>query len=65
MQTTLLSFTGYLTRTTNGLALTFESKKLLTVLQAVTALSGNSTIKTVGDISKEFDGVRVGFELTR
>ena len=65
LQTTLLSFTGYLTRTTNGLALTFESKKLLTVLQAVTALTGNSTIKTVGDLSKEFDGVRVGFEMVK
>lgn len=65
MQTMLLSLTGYLTRTTGGVALTFESKKLLTVLQTVSALSGNSTIKTVGDLSKEFDGVRVGFELTK
>lgn len=65
MNTVLLSVTGYLTRTTNGMALTFESKKLLTVLQTVSALSGNSTIKTVGDLSKEFDGVRVGFELAR
>lgn len=65
MNTVLLSATGYVTRTNNGMALTFESKKLLTVLQAVTALSGNSTIKTVGDLSKEFDGVRVGFELVK
>ena len=61
----LLTVTGYLTRTTSGMALTFESKKLLSVLQAVTALSGNSTIKTVGDLSKEFDGVRVGFEMAK
>ena len=65
MSTVLLSVTGYLTRTTNGMALTFESKKLLTVLQTVSALSGNSTIKSVGDLSKEFDGVRVGFELAK
>lgn len=65
MNTVLLFATGYVTRTNNGMALTFESKKLLTVLQAVTALSGNSTIKTVGDLSKEFDGVRVGFELVK
>lgn len=65
MNTVLLSLTGYLTRTTNGMALTFESKKLLTVLQTVSALSGNSTIQTVGDLSKQFDGVRVGFELAK
>ena len=61
----LFSVTGYITRTTSGLALTFESKKLLNVLQTVTALSGNSTVKAVGDLSKQFDGVRVGFELKK
>lgn len=61
----LMSATGYITRTTSGLALTFESKKLLSVLQTVSALSGNSTVKAVGDLSKEFDGVRVGFDLAK
>lgn len=65
LQTALLGFTGYVTRTASGIALTFESKKLLSVLQTVTALSGNSTVKTVGDLSKEFEGVRVGFDLSR
>lgn len=62
---TLVSLTGYVTRTTHGVALTFESKKLLSVLQTVSALSGNSTIKTIGDLSSQFDGVRVGFELAK
>lgn len=61
----LFSATAYITRTTGGLALTFESKKLLTVLQTVSALSGNSTVKAVGDLSKQFEGVRVGFELAK
>ena len=65
MKTMLFSLTGFVTRTTNGVALTFESKKLLTVLQAATSLSGNSTVKTVGDISRQFDGVRLGFEMVR
>jgi len=45
------------------LALTFESKNLLKVLQAAAALSGNSTLQTVGDLSKQYDGVRLGFEM--
>ncbi len=61
----LLSATGYLTRTTNGVGLTFESKKLLSLLQTVAQLSGNSTLQTVGDLSKQFDGVRVGFDLAK
>lgn len=65
LNATLMSVTAYLTRTTNGLAVTFESKKLLSLIQTVSALSGNSTIKTVGDLSKQFDGVRVGFNTTK
>ena len=63
LKTALLSTNCYVTRTTHGLALTFESKNLLKVLQAVAAVSGNSTLQTVGDLSKQFDGVRLGFEI--
>ncbi len=63
LKTMLFSSNAYVTRTAGGLALTFESKNLLKVLQAVAALSGNSTLKTVGDLSKQYDGVRLGFEM--
>ena len=65
LRTLFISCSAYITRTTNGLALTFESKKLLTVLQAAAALSGNSAIQTAGDLSKQFDGARVGFEMVK
>ena len=63
LKTMLLSSNAYVTRTSKGLALTFESKNLLKVLQAVAALSGNSTLQTVGELSKQYDGVRLGFEM--
>ena len=63
LQTMLFSTTAYITRTSNGLGLTFESKNLLKILQVAAALSGNSTIQTVGDLSKQYDGVRLGFEM--
>ena len=63
LKTMLFSTNVYVTRTTSGLGLTFESKNLLKVLQAAAALSGNSTIQTVGDLSKQYDGVRLGFEV--
>ncbi len=63
LKTMLFSTNAYITRTQSGLGLTFESKNLLKVLQAVAAISGNSTLQTVGDLSKQYEGVRLGFEI--
>ncbi len=63
LQTMLFSTNAFITRTASGLGLTFESKNLLKVLQTVAALSGNSTLQTVGDLSKQYDGVRLGFDI--
>lgn len=63
LKTMLFSSNMYVTRTTRGLAFTFESKNLLKVLQAIAAVSGNSSLQTVGDLSKQFDGVRLGFDM--
>ena len=65
LQTLLLSTTGYLTRNPQGISLLFESKKLLTALQVLGAASGNSTLGTVSEISKNYDGIRLGFDLAR
>ena len=65
LKTTLFTIPAFVTRTTNGLSLTMESKKLLNVLQTVTALTGNSTLSTVGELSKNFDGVRMGFDVVK
>lgn len=65
LKTMLFSTNAYVTRTTHGLGLTFESKNLLKVLQVAAAMSGNSTLQTVGDLSKQYDGVRLGFDIAR
>lgn len=65
MKGLLLSVSGFATKKTNGISLLFESKKLLTLVQTLTALSGNSTLSTIGNISKNYDGVRVGFDMTK
>ncbi len=61
----LLSISGYATKKTNGISLLFESKKLLTLLQTLASLSGNSTLTTIGSLSKNYDGVRIGFDMTK
>jgi len=65
LKTMLFSTNAYVTRTTHGLGLTFESKNLLKVLQVAAAMSGNSTLQTVGDLSKQYDGVRLGFDIAQ
>ncbi len=65
MKGLLLSISGFATRQTNGVSILFESKKLLTLVQTLSALSGNSTLSAIGNISKSYDGVRIGFEMTK
>ena len=50
LKTMLFSTNAYITRTSSGLGLTFESKSLLKVLQVAAAMSGNSTLQTIGGI---------------
>ena len=45
------------------LNLNFESKKLLNILQVAGAMSGNANLQTITDLSKNYDGVRLGFEM--
>ena len=61
----LLNINCYAKRNTNGIALLFEASKLLTMLQTMSALSGggNSTLGTISEISKNYDGLRVGFDM--
>ena len=61
----LLSVNCYTKREINGISILFEGKKLLSVLQTMAALSGNQNIETVSEISKKYDGVRVGFDMNR
>ena len=61
----LLSITCYVKRASGGIGLLFESKKVLTLFQTLAALSGNSTAEGIGEISKNFDGVCMGFELKK
>jgi hypothetical protein len=64
-KTLLLSFNGYAKRNSNGIAVLFEAKQLLKVLQTITALSGNQTLEVIGEVSKQYDNVRLGFDVTK
>jgi hypothetical protein len=63
----LLNVNCYAKLNTNGIGLLFEGKKLLTMMQTMSALAGgqNGTLNTIGDIASSYDGLRVGFDMTK
>lgn len=61
----LLSASGYATKTTNGISLLFDQKKLLNLIKALSAFKGSSTLSAVGCIANNYDGMQVGFEMTK
>ena len=65
MKSLLLSSTAFITRSSKGLCLNFESKKLLNILQVAGAMSGNTNLQTITDLSKNYDGVRLGFRMSK
>lgn len=65
LNTVLLSLNGYVNLNTSGVSLLFESQKLLSVIQMVGAASGNTTLGVLSELSKNYDGIRLGFDLVR
>ena len=65
LQGMFFSINCYTKREMNGISILFEAKKLLNVLQTMAALSGRADLQTIGDLSKQYDGVRVGFDMKR
>ena len=61
----LLSMSGYATKTTNGISLLFDQKKLLNLIKTIGSLKGNSTLSAIGTIANNYDGMRVGFEMNK
>lgn len=61
----LLSASGYATKTITGISLLFDQKKLLNLIKTLSAFKGSSTLSAVGSIANNFDGARVGFEMTK
>lgn len=64
-QAPLLRSTCYVTKSGSNLNFLFDSSKLLTLLQTVSTISNNSTLQTLGALSKNYDGAKMGFALKK
>jgi len=65
LKTLLFSANAYVKNTTAGLGILFEAKKLLSIMQTLAKLSGNSTLQGIGDLSSNYDGLRIGFDMSK
>lgn len=65
LQTFLITIPCYVKRTPKGMGFLMESKKLLTLFQTIASISGNSKLEMVGNISKNYEGIRIGFEMEK
>lgn len=65
MKGLILSMSGYATKTANGISLLFDQKKLLNLIKTIGSLKGNSTLSALGTIANNYNGMRVGFEMTK
>ena len=55
----------YAKREYGGISILFESKKLLTVLQLLSTFSSDEATRKFGELSKNYDGIRIGFDMKR
>ena len=65
MKGLLLSMSGYATKTNNGISLLFDQTKLLNLIKTIGSFKGSSTLSAIGTIANNYDGMRVGFEMTK
>ena len=63
MKGLLFTVNCYAKKNAGSMGYLFEVSKLITVLQTLSALTGNSDLQAIGELSKKYDGVRVGFEM--
>jgi hypothetical protein len=57
--------TAYVTLSSNQLALTFDSSKLLTLATTLGASSNNSTLSTISQLAGSYNGMKTGFLFNR
>ena len=59
------SMAAYIQLTGNNMELTFDVSKLMTLMQRISSISNNSTLKGASTLLNQYDGLTAGFELKR
>lgn len=57
-------FKSHVEKVGSKLTITFDASKLITLVNTIASISGQSTLKTVASMLNSYDGLNCGFELT-
>ena len=57
--------TAYVVLSDNQLSLLFNVDKLLDFLTKLSSLSDNTALQTINKLASEYDGMKLGFELSK
>ena len=61
----LATMTAYVVLSDNQLSLLFNVDKLLDFLTKLSSLSDNTALQTINKLASEYDGMKLGFELSK
>lgn len=65
MKSMFFTINCYAKKNSNGMAYLFEASKLITLMQTLSALSGSAELQGIGELAKQYDGLRVGFDMKK
>ncbi len=65
MGKTVKTITTFITRSGSGMSMTFDASSLITLINTVSSLTGNSTLKGLSSLLNSYDGMTVGFKLAK
>ena len=65
MGKTIKTLTCYIVRSGSGMSMTFDASSLITLINTVSSITGNSTLQGLSTLLNSYDGMTVGFKLTK
>ena len=63
MKTLLFTINCYAKKNAGSMGFLFEASKLMTLMQTLAALGVSSDLQAIGELSKKYDGLRIGFDM--
>ncbi len=58
-------FKAHVEKVGSKITITFDASKLITLVNSIASVSGQSTLKSVASMLNSYDGLNCGFELTK
>ena len=61
----VMKMTGHVVISNNNISILFEADKLLELVSKISSIADNITLKTIGTLAKQYNGMMLGFALKK